>query len=315
MKKGMYLISLLAGRIMIIGLSGCKITSVSPDPNTIIEMRPGDKVLFKVDGPVNTPTMKCFWSVGRLTQYSTVEYQVGLSGQNEFLFQANPNGEKSNRIAITCSVASLELYRVCDNMCCGPWQLGWRTKDKRIWEVRIRQDTLPIWQGHYYIRNDTDAQLLKGYSKVTGDVVVSENSPFFGLPGAYSLNTLEYLDSLNTIGGSLYIDKAAALTNLAGLENLNTVDGDVSITENYALTSLAGLENLALVGGDLEIWHNAALTSLGMADLQRVDGYFWIYNNPLLCKSLAEELMNQVLAGGGIGGARTISDNKACTTA
>jgi hypothetical protein len=57
---------------------------------------------------------------------------------------------------------------------------------------------------------------------------------------------------------------------------------------------------------------NPALTSLGMAGLQRVDGDFTIYNNPLLCTSLAEELMNQVLAAGGIGGVVTILNNKLC---
>jgi hypothetical protein len=64
----------------------------------------------------------------------------------------------------------------------------------------------------------------------------------------------------------------------------------------------------------LDIEYNAVLTSLEMTGLQRVDEDFSIYSNLLLCTSLAEELMNQVLAGGGIGGDVSISNNKDCTT-
>jgi hypothetical protein len=64
----------------------------------------------------------------------------------------------------------------------------------------------------------------------------------------------------------------------------------------------------------LYIEYNAVLTALEMAGLQRIDGDFSISSNVLLCTSLAEELMNQILAGGGIGGTRTISGNKECTT-
>ena len=100
---------------------------------------------------------------------------------------------------------------------------------------------------------------------------------------------------------------------MSGLENLTSVGG-LDIYYNAVLTSLSGLENLTSVGGWLGIVGNDALTSLGMTGLQRIDGDFNISSNLLLCTSLAEELMNQVLAGGGIGGTRTISDNKTCWT-
>jgi hypothetical protein len=60
--------------------------------------------------------------------------------------------------------------------------------------------------------------------------------------------------------------------------------------------------------------YNDVLTDLGMADLQRIGGNLAIYYNQLLCTSLAEELMNQVLAGEGIDGTRYIRNNKVYTT-
>ena len=92
------------------------------------------------------------------------------------------------------------------------------------------------------------------------------------------------------------------------------VGGYLRIWHNDALTSLSGLENITSVGGELWIADNTALTVLGMASLQRIDGDFSIYYNPLLCTSLAEELRNQVLLRKGIWCIINISGNKECTT-
>ena len=112
----------------------------------------------------------------------------------------------------------------------------------------------------------------------------------------------------------MWISSNDALTNLSGLENLETVGNYLVIRDNYALTSLSGLGNLTSVGGFLGIYYNTALTSLGLTGLQRVGGYFEIASNPLLCKSLVEELRNQVLLRKGIWGIIDISGNKECTT-
>jgi hypothetical protein len=103
------------------------------------------------------------------------------------------------------------------------------------------------------------------------------------------------------------------LKSLSGLENI-TFGGDLSIRWNSTLKSLGALGGITSVSGDMVISSNDALTSLGMTGLQNVGDNFRISYNPMLCSSLAEELMNQVLAGGGIGGDRTISGNKDCTT-
>jgi hypothetical protein len=47
-------------------LLGYKITSASPDPNTIIEMRPGEKKVFEVKCSLNTLTTECVWSVAKM---------------------------------------------------------------------------------------------------------------------------------------------------------------------------------------------------------------------------------------------------------
>ena len=133
-----------------------------------------------------------------------------------------------------------------------------------------------------------------------------------------ALTSLSGLENITSVGGSLSIWNNATLTNLSGFVNITSVGGSLYIDENDVLTSLSGLENITSVGGNLSIGSyyrgNLALTSLEMTGLQRVDGDFTISGNPLLCNILADDLMNQVLAGGGIGGTKSIHDNKECTT-
>lgn len=129
-----------------------------------------------------------------------------------------------------------------------------------------------------------------------------------------ALRSLSALNNLTSIGGNLYIDSNAILTSLSGLNNLTSIGGTLYIDSNTILTSLSGLENITLVGRDLWITSNNALTSLGMVALQRIERYLSISGNVFLCNSLAEELRDQVLAGGGIGVGSNITGNKDCTT-
>ncbi len=352
--------------VLAFGLAGCKITSASPDPNQIIDMKPGDKQLFKVIGPVNSLTTRCVWKVARAG-----EPQECSIGSNEFEFQVTPEGEPTNIIWISCEVQSLKLVQSAPNQ--GWTYLKWVTTDHQEWNIRILQDTKPIWRGDYIILDDIDLQLLQGYTTVSGVLLVTNfteltslaslekltsiggglsiyNNALTNLDGLDNLTSVGWLvvcgdnltslaglESLTSVGGKVEISGKAltslaglenltsvgdylriqgndALTNLTGLENLTTVNGELRVYSNANLTSLAGLENLVSVGGYLSIDNNNALTALGMIGLQKVGSYFWIYDNPMLCRSLAEELMNQVLAGGGIGGWITISGNKECTT-
>ena len=409
MRNSRVMISGILLAIMVIMLSGCKIISASPDPGAVIEMKPGDKQLFKVEGPVNTSTTRCLWTISRrgIDYYYYKEF--ASMGKNEFELDLNPDFKLSNKIIITCSYQFIGLVWESNPQSGWGLQWEWVTTDSRDWEVMVKPNSATVITGDYIIENDSDLQMLKGYTTVTGSLIIgpsieslegleslttigegfgiSDNATLTSLAGLenltsvggnfwighphvrgnHALTSLSGLNNLTSIGGNLYIygnavltsltglenltsivrdlyiDGNDALTSLTGLDNLTSIDGDLEIGNiieyggNNALTSLIGLENIKSVGGGLWIYENQALTSLsglenitsvgildieyngalmvlGMAGLQRVDGKFEISSNLLLCKSLAEELMNQVLAGEGIGGSRNIEGNKECTT-
>lgn len=383
MKKSIFRICWLVGMAIAIGLSGC-IISASPNPLAIVEMRPGETKLFEVKGPVNTSMTRCVWSVGRMDNesISNPEYseEVKVLGDvNKFEFTADPNGEKTNRIRITCSYWSYQ-YIVpifCPQMPCKPYW-DWVFVNSVSWDIRILQDIAPVWQGNYFIENSRDVELLKNYTAVAGSLVISgkvkslkglESLTLIGrtlsVSGSYKktlMTNLSGLQNIRSVGGDLQIDSNEALKSLSGLQNIQSIGGDLEILRNTsltdlssldglmsvggdlnfmyndALTSLAGLENITSINGSLYIYdnnalanlsgiqnltsiemalcirNNCALTSLGMTGLKRIGSWFDIYNNPMLCTSFAEEFMNQVLVGGGIGGERRIEGNKDCTT-
>jgi len=499
MKSRRWLVFGILGMVLAFGLTGCKIISATPDPGTVIEMKPGDKVLFKVVGPVNTLTTRCQWTIN-----STGAFDEGVVsvGKNEFELVFNPDTRLSNKKnIITCIYQIWIPEESCGQEGCY-WYGRWAPISGKEWEVRVKQDSTTVITGDYYIENVSDLELLKGYTTVTGSLIIDadveslegldmlttiggdlriswnphiknltglksltsigglsitytsltslsgleniistggnlniwgnnaltslsglenltsvsgdlyigdvnggnaltnltglENLTSVGgnlhivwndtltslnglanltsvggrlsISGNDALTNLSGLENITSIGGDLEIYSNPSLTNLSGLENitsvggyldivgnqalislsglnkLTSVDGGLSIHENPALTNLSGLENITSVGGDLSIWGNNALTTLsgleniisvggdlsigdswygvgnpvlttlGMTGLQRVDGDFRIYYNLLLCTSLAKELRDQVLAGGGIGGIRIISGNKNCTT-
>ena len=129
--------------IMVVGLSGCKITSASPDPGTVIEMKPGDKQLFKVVGPVNTATTKCIWYVAKMNSdyIGDLDYkneQMVLERSNKYEFTVDPNGEQTNRIKIRCEYWSYEFGpdSSCYQFPCFP-DFEWRKKGSRTWDIRL----------------------------------------------------------------------------------------------------------------------------------------------------------------------------------
>lgn len=381
---------LLAGlfALLAMGLTGCnEIIGASPNTKTIVEMQPGETKLFKVYGPTQTSVTKCVW-------YVSGKNGAVLEGPNEFLYELDPEGVQNNRVVVRCKVYAYELHLECFDMC--QWEIGWHMTDDTDWEVRVRHDTAPIWQGQYYIRDKTDVQLLKGYTDVTGDLLIGNSlslpdiSPDTGYIGSTIVDyitSLEDLNTLHTIGGNLKVKGNPHLTSLTGLQNLSEVGEDISISENpvlarlatleniikvqgnldiefnaaltslvglgnitavkgflvirdndsltnlsglekitsvggnlmidgnSTLTSLAGLQNLFTIGESLFISQNQSLTSLGLNNLSSVAGYFFqIHDNQALCTYLAEELRDQVLTSGGIGGNIYIFDNKDCAT-
>ena len=159
-----------------------------------------------------------------------------------------------------------------------------------------------VWEGYYEIRTIEDLQALSGFTEVTGNLRIEESN----------LTSLDGLKCLTSLGGELFIASNDSLTSLKGLENLPSVGGYLSIASNNSLTSLAGLKNLASVGV-LIINDNDSLPSLkGLKNLASVGGRLWVTENHQLCTSLAEDLRDQVLDAGGIGGSIDIYDNKDC---
>ena len=59
-----------------------------------------------------------------------------------------------------------------------------------------------------------------------------------------SLVSLIGLDSITSIGKSLFIDSNFALTSLTGLSSLSSIDGNLLIEYNRSLLSIESLENL-----------------------------------------------------------------------
>merc|ERR1712146_263917 len=76
--------------------------------------------------------------------------------------------------------------------------------------------------------------------RVSGQFVISKND---------ALTSLDGLNSLESVGNSLYIFDNDALTSLKGLDSLQSVNSDLDIRYNSALTSLDGLDSLENVGG------------------------------------------------------------------
>jgi hypothetical protein len=291
MKRGMFVICLLTGMVFAAGLAGCKFTGATPDPNQIIEMRPGESKVFSVEGVLLPYIVSTDWYLNeRYVDLS--QYKMNLE------FTVTPEVAKSNFVILECALTGYGYIN--------PGRL-----DTRHWKIRILKDTAPpVYEGNYNIQDNTDIQYLNGYTTVTGNFTISDH--IYNFHNNDVITNLSGLENLTTIGGDLRIWDNNALTSLSSLENLTSIDGNLDIYRNAALTSLSGLENLTSIGGWLRIGRNDALTSLGMTGLQRVDGDFEVTDNQQLCTSLAEELMNQVLAGGGIGGEMNIEGNKTC---
>jgi hypothetical protein len=385
----------LIGMVLTFGLAGCKkITSASPDPSMTVEMRLGESKTFSVDGPAqNFITNVYNWSVDHI--------DMGGYGK-KFTITADPQKYRlANRMRVTCELGQSMLVPVCGPQAGDPCRLGfgWVIADQKSWNIRIVQDG-PVWQGDYYIADNTDLQVLKDFTMITGSLIIedtklkslaglenitsvggdldiynndaltslaalenitsvggrlmiSTNNALTSLKGLESitsiggglgidsnnaltsltglekitsvgrslsisynktLTSIAPLGNITSIGGALYICNNRALTSLTGLGNITSEIGGLRITYNNALTSLAPLGNITSIRGDLSIAVNDTLTSLGMNALLRVGGDYNITDNPMLCTSLAEELMNQVLTGSGIGGEANIEGNKDCTT-
>lgn len=120
-----------------------------------------------------------------------------------------------------------------------------------------------------YTLSDQDAVNALGAevcNRVQGNLTIDESS-------SGGITTLDPLEDLIEIGGSLTVRTNSTLKFIDGLANITNVGGSVSITDNQQLQDIAGLTDLALISGSLTIRNNDALGNLdGLASLAEVGG-------------------------------------------
>lgn len=121
------------------------------------------------------------------------------------------------------------------------------------------------------------------------------------------------LPNLATVGSSVQMVNVGGLTlslpllTSVGLDD-NPSNGGFNVTGSTITTlSVPGLET---IGGSFQLHANANLASIDFSALDGVGGTFNVTDNTLLATSTAEALLDQVLAGSGLGeGDGNISGN------
>lgn len=84
-----------------------------------------------------------------------------------------------------------------------------------------------------------------------------------------SLTTLDGLQSLNNIGGSLIVANTSGITSFSGLSSLTSIGENLNVQSNGQLTSFSGLSTLTNVTGNLTINSNPNLTDIsGLKNLE-----------------------------------------------
>lgn len=110
-----------------------------------------------------------------------------------------------------------------------------------------------------------------------------------------SLISLNGLDSLKKLKGSLYIEKNNSLKSLESLESLNSIDGRLIIEGNNNLESLSGIQNINSKSiNRLEIRNNPKLSTcqtLNVCNYITNGGTYTIENNANGCNN-ADEIKN-----------------------
>ncbi len=120
---------------------------------------------------------------------------------------------------------------------------------------------------------------------------------FVAFREALSINSLEGMEGVRQIGGSLTIYRTP-LSMLVGLEGLTEVGGDLVIEEG-GLRVLQGLDSLVSIGGDLRITSTRDLFTLAnLRSLRRVEGDLHIYFNPSLPESEVDAFIARIEVGG-----------------
>jgi len=139
------------------------------------------------------------------------------------------------------------------------------------------------------------------------------------------ITSLEGLENIGFVGGTLFIIDQDSLTGLQGLEGVTAIEENLEIESNDLLTDLAGIENLTSVGDQFEIYNNSSLSNLtglenmvsighaliiqnnsslqSIIGVENVDGgslpSLWIYDNTSLSECAVESVCESLAEPGG----------------
>jgi len=111
-----------------------------------------------------------------------------------------------------------------------------------------------IGGGFFISYNDS----LFNFSGLNSLIYISDRLKIFGNP---HLNDLTGLENLH-FAYEVEIENNASLNTLEGLEGLTSIGSNISVSNNLNLDNLIGITNLSSIGGVLDIENNEVLTSL-----------------------------------------------------
>jgi len=122
---------------------------------------------------------------------------------------------------------------------------------------------------------------LNSLSQVIGSLNILDN-PVLDSIGLSNLVAINVNPNNPNPTGQLYINGNDSLNSLNGLTSLISVGGQFNFSQNNSLTSLEGLENLNNVGGNLVVYMNDSLNSLAALGNVTSASDLTIYNNDML---------------------------------
>jgi N-acetylneuraminic acid mutarotase len=120
--------------------------------------------------------------------------------------------------------------------------------------------------GNYYFINQTDVDNFQSNypacTELSGNVLIGIDEEWY-LSITSDISNLNGLLGIKSIEGRLWITTwNNGLTTLAGLDSLNSIGGELYISDNSALSNFVSLGTLTSIGGELTIYSNNSLTSL-----------------------------------------------------
>ncbi|MCA9445048.1 MAG: FG-GAP repeat protein [Candidatus Omnitrophica bacterium] len=159
--------------------------------------------------------------------------------------------------------------------------------------------------GSYHIQSQADIDAINRCNIIEGNLSVIYSE----------ITTLNGIERLKRMEGSLDIEDNEFLTSLDGLENLTHVGGTLNIFRNKKISSLEGLQNLTFVGRELVIDSNDSLPSLnGLQNLKSVGLDFYLGGGMGLQGNTSLVSLDGLQGLTTVGGALAIVDNDLLTS-